>query len=77
MLTEATIDYLLAQVEAGAEAVMLFDSWAGVLSPSLFRAHVTAPAAAHRRRAAARLPWLAGNRLPASGRDHARRITLC
>ena len=23
---------------------MLFDSWAGVLSPSLFRAHVTAPA---------------------------------
>jgi len=44
VLTEATIDYLLAQIAAGAEAVMLFDSWAGVLSPSLFRAHVTAPA---------------------------------
>ncbi len=44
LLTEATIDYLLAQVSAGAEAVMLFDSWAGVLPPSLFRAHVTAPA---------------------------------
>ena len=44
VLTEATIDYLLAQVAAGAEVVMLFDSWAGVLSPSLFRAHVTAPA---------------------------------
>ena len=44
VLTEATIDYLLAQIGAGAEAVMLFDSWAGVLSPSLFRAHVTAPA---------------------------------
>ncbi len=43
VLTEATIDYLLAQITAGAEAVMLFDSWAGVLSPSLFRAHVTAP----------------------------------
>jgi uroporphyrinogen decarboxylase len=43
VLTEATIDYLLAQIEAGADAVMLFDSWAGVLSPSLFRAHVTAP----------------------------------
>lgn len=44
LLTEATIDYLLAQVSAGVEVVMLFDSWAGVLPPSLFRAHVTAPA---------------------------------
>ena len=44
VLTEATIDYLMAQVAAGAEAVMLFDSWAGVLSPALFRAHVTNPA---------------------------------
>jgi uroporphyrinogen decarboxylase len=44
LLTEATIGYLLAQIEAGAEAVMLFDSWAGVLPPSLFRAHVITPA---------------------------------
>jgi uroporphyrinogen decarboxylase len=44
MLTEATIVYLSAQVEAGAEVLMLFDSWAGVLSPSLFRTHVIAPA---------------------------------
>lgn len=44
VLTEASIEYLSAQVEAGAEALMLFDSWAGVLSPSLFRAHVVAPA---------------------------------
>jgi uroporphyrinogen decarboxylase len=44
LLTEATIDYLAAQVEAGAEALMLFDSWAGVLSPALFRTHVIAPA---------------------------------
>jgi uroporphyrinogen decarboxylase len=44
VLTEATVDYLALQIEAGAEAVMLFDSWAGVLSPSLFRAHVTGPA---------------------------------
>jgi uroporphyrinogen decarboxylase len=43
VLTEATITYLAAQIEAGAEAVMLFDSWAGVLSPALFRHHVIAP----------------------------------
>jgi uroporphyrinogen decarboxylase len=43
-LTEATITYLSAQVEAGAEVLMLFDSWAGVLSPRQFRAHVMAPA---------------------------------
>jgi uroporphyrinogen decarboxylase len=45
VLTEATIEYLSAQVVAGAEALMLFDSWAGVLSPSLFRTHCIAPAA--------------------------------
>jgi uroporphyrinogen decarboxylase len=44
LLTEATIVYLAAQIEAGADAVMLFDSWAGVLPPGLFRAHVIAPA---------------------------------
>lgn len=43
-LTEATIGYLSAQAEAGAEVLMLFDSWAGVLSPSLFRQHVVGPA---------------------------------
>ena len=45
VLTESTIEYLAAQAEAGAEVLMLFDSWAGVLSPSLFRRHVIAPAA--------------------------------
>ena len=45
VLVEATIHYLGAQIEAGAETVMLFDSWAGVLSPSLFRTHVIAPTA--------------------------------
>lgn len=42
-LTEATITYLAAQAEAGADVVMLFDSWAGVLPPPLFRRHVIAP----------------------------------
>jgi uroporphyrinogen decarboxylase len=43
ILTHATVSYLSAQIEAGAEAVMLFDSWAGVLSPGQFRAHVVGP----------------------------------
>lgn len=42
-LVEATTDYLLAQIEAGAEAVMLFDSWAGMLPPSQFRRWVIEP----------------------------------
>jgi uroporphyrinogen decarboxylase len=40
ILAEATVSYLSAQIAAGAEAVMLFDSWAGILSPSQFRTHV-------------------------------------
>ena len=43
LLTEATIVYLSAQIEAGAEAVMLFDSWAGLLPPSQFRRLVMVP----------------------------------
>ncbi|MEX2601832.1 MAG: uroporphyrinogen decarboxylase [Balneolaceae bacterium] len=35
-LTVATIDYLNAQVKAGAQAVQIFDSWAGLLSPEDF-----------------------------------------
>jgi uroporphyrinogen decarboxylase len=43
LLTDATVTYLAAQVDAGAETVMLFDSWAGVLSPRLFHRHVICP----------------------------------
>lgn len=36
-LTEMTIGYLDAQIEAGAQAVQLFDTWAGLLSPADYR----------------------------------------
>lgn len=35
-LVETTIAYLSAQIDAGAEAVQLFDTWAGVLPPAEF-----------------------------------------
>jgi uroporphyrinogen decarboxylase len=44
LLTETTVAYLAAQIEAGAEALMLFDSWAGCLAPSQFRRYVIGPA---------------------------------
>jgi uroporphyrinogen decarboxylase len=40
MITKTTIAYLNAQVKAGADMVQLFDSWAGVLSPSLYKRFV-------------------------------------
>jgi uroporphyrinogen decarboxylase len=40
IIEDATVAFLSAQITAGAEAVMLFDSWAGVLSASAFRVHV-------------------------------------
>lgn len=33
LITDTTIDYLNAQVEAGAAIVQVFDSWGGLLSP--------------------------------------------
>ena len=39
-LAETFGGYVQAQVEAGADAIQLFDSWVGVLSPSQYRAHV-------------------------------------
>jgi len=30
-------DYLLAQIEAGVNAIMLFDTWGGILTPTLYQ----------------------------------------
>jgi len=38
-----TIEYLSGQIQAGAEAVQLFDSWAGTLAPDQFERWVIAP----------------------------------
>jgi uroporphyrinogen decarboxylase len=43
VLVASTVEYLSAQIAAGADVVMLFDSWAGVLSPRLFALHVIEP----------------------------------
>ncbi len=39
-LSTSLIDYLSAQVRAGAQAVQLFDSWVGALSPEDYRQYV-------------------------------------
>lgn len=44
-ITEATIDYLSMQVQAGAEVVKLFDSWAGSLKGQDFTDFAVKPAA--------------------------------
>lgn len=43
VLAEATATHLAAQLDAGAEAVQIFDSWAGLLAPEAFRRFVIAP----------------------------------
>jgi uroporphyrinogen decarboxylase len=44
-IAEMTVDYLSGQIRAGVEAVQLFDSWAGSLSPDQFERWVIAPTA--------------------------------
>ena len=44
-ITEGTIEYLSAQVTAGAEVIKLFDSWAGSLKGQDFTDFATRPAA--------------------------------
>ncbi len=43
-ITLATIEYLSAQIDAGAEVVKIFDSWAGSLKGAAFDRYATEPA---------------------------------
>ena len=45
-IVRVTIEYLSGQIKAGAQAIQLFDSWAGSLSPAQFERWVIAPNAA-------------------------------
>ncbi|SDW57409.1 uroporphyrinogen decarboxylase [Roseicitreum antarcticum] len=42
-ITAATIEYLSAQINAGAEVVKIFDSWAGSLKGAAFTKYAVAP----------------------------------
>ncbi len=78
-IERATIDYLLRQIDAGVEAVQLFDSWAGSLAPDQFERWVIAPnsrivSALHRARPGVPVigfPKGAGGKLPAYARETA------
>lgn len=76
-IVAVTVEYLAGQIEAGAEAVQLFDSWAGSLAPSEFERWVIAPNAAITDAVKARFPDVpiigfpkgAGEKLPAYARE--------
>ena len=76
-IAEQTITYLSGQIEAGAEAVQLFDSWAGSLAPDEFERWVIAPnarivaalAERHPTTPVIGFPKGAGEKLPAYARE--------
>ncbi len=76
-ITAVTVEYLAGQISAGAEAVQLFDSWAGTLAPAEFARWVIAPNAAIVAALKARFPDVpvigfakgAGEKLPAYARE--------
>lgn len=76
-IVQVTIEYLGGQILAGAEAVQLFDSWAGSLAPNEFERWVIAPNAAIVAALRAKFPHVpvigfpkgAGEKLPAYARE--------
>jgi uroporphyrinogen decarboxylase len=76
-IADHTVEYLARQIEAGVDAVQLFDSWSGSLSPAQFERWVIAPTASIVARLHARCPGVpvigfpkgAGGKLPAYARE--------
>ncbi|HEX7775729.1 MAG TPA: uroporphyrinogen decarboxylase, partial [Parvibaculum sp.] len=56
LLTEATVQHLAAQIEAGAEVIQIFDTWAGSLPEPQFRRFCLEPVKAIAAALAARFP---------------------
>jgi uroporphyrinogen decarboxylase len=44
ILVRASVDYLIRQLQAGVDAVQIFDTWAGILPPEEFQRWCIAPA---------------------------------
>lgn len=57
-IEEVTFEYLCGQVDAGAEALQLFDSWSGSLAPAEFERWVIAPTARLTARLRSKYPHL-------------------
>lgn len=76
-IVDVSVTYLRGQIDAGAEAVQLFDSWAGSLAPDQFERWVIAPNAAittklkesHPDTPVIGFPKGAGAKLPAYARE--------
>ena len=67
-LVEASVDYLLRQIDAGVEVVQIFDSWAGVLPANEFDAWCAKPIARMVAMLKEKRPDNAGHRLRARRR---------
>jgi uroporphyrinogen decarboxylase len=46
VLADVSAEYLIRQIDAGADAVQIFDSWSGVLDEACFEAYCVAPVTA-------------------------------
>jgi uroporphyrinogen decarboxylase len=76
-IVDLTVEYLSGQIEAGVDAVQLFDSWSGSLSPAQFEQWVIAPTvkivtalkARHPDTPIIGFPKGAGGKLPAYARE--------
>ena len=69
MLVDASADYLARQLQAGVDAVQIFDTWAGVLPPDDFERWCDRADQAHRSRVRARVPDAKDHRLSARRRQ--------